>query len=128
MQHLRSFAMSIGERYRDLEPDSDLVVPSKTRVVKGYEGWAYAARAADKSLYLAYFEKGCPRSLVHGELPAAVYAAQWFDPRTGEWRNAVDGAVRANNTVEIQLPEFPSEADWCLKLVHSDPVPPLKHF
>lgn len=97
-------------------------------MVKGYEGWAYAARTGDKSIYLAYFEKGCSRSLVRGARPSAVYAAQWFDPRRGEWRNVGDGTVRANNTGEIQLPEFSSDADWGLKLVHSSPIPPPKHF
>ena len=33
---------------------------------KGYEGWAFAARTADKEIFLAYFEKGCPKSLVRG--------------------------------------------------------------
>jgi len=128
MHHLRAFAMSIGKRYQDLVPDSDLVVPSKTHTVKGYEGWAYAARTADKSIYLAYFEKGCPRSLVRGARPSSVYTAQWFDPRTGEWTNVAEGAVRANNIGEIQLPEFPGDADWGLKLVYSGAVPLPKHF
>jgi hypothetical protein len=53
---------------------------------------------------------------VRGARPSAVYVAQWFDPRTGEWKNAGSGTVRANNIGEIQLPEFPGDADWGLKL------------
>jgi hypothetical protein len=128
MQHLRTFAMSSGKRYQDLAPDADLLVPSRTHTVKGYEGWAYAARTPDKELYLAYFEKGCPRSLVRGAKPMAVYAAQWFDPRTGAWSNLPDGAVRSNNIGEIQLPEFPSDADWGLKLAYRGPVASPRHF
>jgi len=116
MRHLRSFALSIGRRYQDLAPDSDFVVPSKTHAVKGYEGWAYAARTAEKDIFLAYFEKGCPRSLVRGARPLGTYAAAWFDPRAGEFRMVGGGSVRANNIGEIQLPDFPSDADWGLKL------------
>jgi hypothetical protein len=51
--YLRTFAFSIGKRYQDLVPDEDLVIPSKTHTTKGYEGWAYAARTADKTIFLA---------------------------------------------------------------------------
>lgn len=128
MHYLRTFAMSIGKRYQDLAPDSDLVVPSKTHTVKGYEGWAYAARTPGKEIFLTYFEKGCPRSLVRGARPMGIYAAQWFDPRNGVWRNVGEGSVRSNNIGEIQLPDFPGDADWGLKLVYTGPVPLPKHF
>jgi hypothetical protein len=128
MRHLRTFAFSTGKRYQDLVPDADLVVPSKTHVTKGYEGWAYAARTADKQLFLAYFEQGCPRSLVRGARVMSVYSAQWFDPRDGTWRNLGDGTIRSNNIGEIALPQFPGEGDWGLKLVWSAPVPLPKHF
>jgi len=64
MQYLRTFAFSIGRHFQDLVPDANLVSPNKTHVTHGYEGWAYCARTPDKSLFLAYFEKGCPRSLI----------------------------------------------------------------
>jgi hypothetical protein len=80
MHHLRTFAFSVGRRYQDLEPDHGLVVPSEIQTVKGYEGWACAARTPDKNIRLAYFEKGCPRSLVRGALPMSLYRARWFDP------------------------------------------------
>jgi hypothetical protein len=57
-----------------------------------------------------------------------IYAAQWFDPRTGEWRNAGEASLRSNNIGEIQLPEFPGDADWGVKLVHTGPIPLPKHF
>ena len=46
MRYLRDFALSIGKRYQDLEPNADLVSPNKTAVIRSYEGWAYAARTA----------------------------------------------------------------------------------
>jgi len=128
MQHLRTFAFSIGKRYQELEPDHDLVVPSETPITKGYEGWAYASRTADQHIFLAYFEKGCPKSLVRGALPTSLYRAQWFDPRLGTWADVGDGVAKANNIGEIQLPEFPSEADWGLSLVYQGPAPLPKHF
>ena len=118
MKHLRTFAFSIGNRYQELVPDEDLVVPNKTYIVKGYEGWAYAARTPDKGVFLAYFEKGCPRSLVRGARLSSAYRAQWFDPRQGAWIDV--GSLQSNNIGEIQLPEFPGDADWGLRLTYSE--------
>ena len=128
MQFLRTFAFSIGRRYQDLVPDEDLIVPNKTHVVKGYEGWAYAARTADKNIFLAYFEKGCPRSLVRGARILSLYRARWFDPRNGTWSDVGDGQVKANVIGEIELPDFPSDLDWGLSLVYAGPAPAPKHF
>ena len=128
MQHLRTFAFSIGKRYQDLEPDHDLVVPSETPITKGYEGWAFAARTADKKIFLAYFEKGCPKSLVRGALPMGLYRARWFDPRIGAWAQAGDGVAKANNIGEIQLPDFPFESDWGLRLIYKGLAALPSHF
>ena len=114
MQYLRVFAFSIGKRYQDLVPDANLVSPNKDHNVRAYEGWAYAARTPDKAVFLAYFEKGCPRSQVRGARLSTQYRAQWFDPRAGLWQDA--GTVRANQIGIIQLPNFPSDNDWGLKL------------
>lgn len=128
MRHLRTFALSIGARYQELVPDADLAVPNKTHVTKAYEGWAYAARTPDKQILLAYFEKGCPRSLIRGVKTMSVYKAQWFDPRTGSWSDIGNGTLRSDQIAEIRLPDFPSAEDWALKLVYSGPVPLPKHF
>jgi len=128
MQHLRAFACSISKRYQELVPDPDYVVPNATPVVKGFEGWAYAARTPDQDVFLAYFEKGCPRSLVRGAHVVSLYRAQWFDPRTGSWSNVGEGVVKANNIGEIELPDFPSEMDWGLSLVYQGPAPHPEHF
>jgi hypothetical protein len=128
MQHLRTFMFSIGKRYQDLVPDAGYVVPSRTRDEKAYEGWAYAARTQDQEIFLAYFEKGCPQSLVRGARLTSVYRARWFDPRNGTWTDAGDGTVQSNVIGEIQLPDFPSDLDWGLSLVCQGPAPMPKHF
>jgi hypothetical protein len=118
MQHLRTFALSIGNRYRELEPDADLVSPNKDHILRSYEGWAYAARTPDKNIFLVYFEKGCPKSQVRGAKLGTTYRAQWFDPRRGAWLDVADGTVRANKIGIIELPDLPGDDDWGLKLVY----------
>jgi hypothetical protein len=117
MQYLRAFAFSIGKRYQELAPDADLVSPNKTQVLRGYEGWAYCARTPDKSIFLAYFEKGCPRSQIRGAKLNNSYRAEWFDPRTGQWRNAGDGTLKSSVIGIVNLPDFPNDADWGLRLI-----------
>ena len=67
-------------------PLADLVSPNKTHDIRCYEGWAYCARTPDKNIFLAYFEKGCPRSQIRGARLNSLYRAQWFDPRNGTWQ------------------------------------------
>jgi hypothetical protein len=117
MQHLKTFALCEGLRYQQLVPDANLVLPHATQVIKGYEGWAYCARTPDKEFFLAYFEKGCPKqSVIRGATPYETYQAEWFNPRDGEWIKAGNGFVKANNSGRIELPDFPSDDDWGMKL------------
>jgi hypothetical protein len=118
MQYLPRFILSAGRKYQELVPD-DYVVPSRTQNTKAYEGWAYAARTQDQALFLAYFEKGCPRSKIRGATPEATYRARWFNPRSGEWVEVRDGTIEANNIGEIDLPDFPDGEDWGLSLVRA---------
>lgn len=120
MQYLRQFAFSIGRRYQDLVPDEDLIVPHENYNEKSYEGWAYAARTMDRDIFLAYFEKGCPQSLVRGAIPLGTYRARWFDPRSGAWSDIGGGELKADVIGEIVLPNFPSDMDWALSLVRVD--------
>jgi hypothetical protein len=119
MRHLRTFAMSIGKQYQDLVPVADLVSPNKNADLRAYEGWAFAARTPAKEIFLAYFEKGAPRASVRGAKLDSTYRAEWYDPRHGVWQDAGrDGALRSNQIGIITLPEFPSDADWGLRLTH----------
>jgi hypothetical protein len=117
MQHLRTFAFSLGKRYQELVPNADLVSPNKTPVLQSYEGWAYCARTPDKGIFLLYFEKGCPRSQLRGAKLQSVYRAQWFDPRTGAWQDVGGGTLRSSAIGIIVLPDFPGDTDWGLRLM-----------
>lgn len=121
MRYLRDFTLSIGKRYQELEPNADLVSPNKTAVLRSYEGWAYAARTPDKNIFLAYFEKGCPRSRIRGARLNSTYRAQWYDPRDGSWQNVGDGTVRVSVIGIIMLPDFPADNDWGLRLAYQGP-------
>jgi len=123
MQYLRTFALSIGKRYQELVPIADLVSPNKTAVVLGYEGWAYCARTPDKEVFLAYFEKGCPRSQIRGTRLSSLYRAQWFDPRNGTWLDVGNGSVRSSIIGIVRLPDFPADIDWGLRLTYAGPAP-----
>ncbi len=122
MQHLRTFAFSIGRRYQELVPLADLVSPNKTHETLGYEGWAYCARSDDKQIFLAYFEKGCPPSQIRGARLNSIYRAQWFDPRDGTWRDIGSGKLISNKIGIITLPVFPDDTDWGLRLIYESPV------
>jgi hypothetical protein len=121
MLYLRTFAFSVGKRYQELVPVADLVSPNKTSVTLGYEGWAYCARTDDRQIFLVYFEKGCLQSQIRGAKLNSRYHAQWFNPRNGTWQDA--GNVTANKIGIIQLPSFPEDTDWGLRLVYEAPAP-----
>ncbi len=124
MRYLRTFAFSIGNRYRELQPNADLVSPNKDHTLRSYEGWAYAARTPDRNHFLLYFEKGCPQSQVRGTKVNSIYQAEWFDPRTGTWAKAGEGTLRSSVIGIIMVPKFPSDNDWGLKLVYQGPATP----
>jgi hypothetical protein len=118
MRHLKTFALSEGKRYRELVPDANLVSPNKTSLVRGYVGWAYCARTTGRDFFLAYFEKGCPpKSVVRGAVPGAVYEAEWFNPREGSWSKAGSGKLKTDVWGRMEVPEFPTEDDWGLRLI-----------
>ena len=121
MQHLRTFAFSIGKQYQELVPIADLVSPNKTHDILSYEGWAYCARTPDKNIFLVYFEKGCPQSEVRGAKLNSIYKAQWFDPRNGGWMDVGDGKLKASKIGIIKLPKLPGDADYGLKLIYEGP-------
>ncbi len=125
VHHLRTFAFSIGARYQELVPLADLVSPNKSQTLLSYDGWAYCARTPDKAVFLAYFEHGAtPKSQIRGAKLNSFYRAQWFNPRDGTWLDAGDhGLLRANKIGIIELPDFPSDTDWGLKLTYDSPAP-----
>jgi hypothetical protein len=122
MRHLKTFVLSEGTRYQQLEPEVDLVAPNQSGGPRTFTGWAYCARTVKQDLFLCYFEKDCAPATLSGALPGGEYGVRWFNPRTGDWLDAASGRLTANATGRIVLPGFPeskanAENDWALKLV-----------
>jgi hypothetical protein len=115
MKHFRTFVWSQGRRFQDLLPATDHILPNSNYVTRGYEGWAFCARSAEKDLFLGYLEKGCPQVAIRSALPRRAYTASWFNPKNGEWQPA--GTLRANVSGRIQMPPAPSADDWALSVV-----------
>ena len=116
VQHLKTFAFVRGTRFRALEPEPELVVPSKTGETVALKGWSYCARSPERDWFLLYFEEGGERrSIVRGALPAATYRPSWFDPREGVWQAPGD-PITVQPSSLLDLPERPDERDWGLML------------
>lgn len=116
IQHVRTFATVRGQRYLELEPESELVMPNKTGPDFSYYGWAYCARTPDKSLFMVYFEKDAPlEAALRGVTPAGRYVPTWFDPRKGKWGEPGEPVTVAISYV-LTLPKRPDERDWGLML------------
>lgn len=112
--YLRDFVLADGNRYLDLVPEMELVVPSKSGPPDGYRGWAYCAATPARDLFMVYFESGCPlQAKLRGCIRNATYAARWFDPRTGVWVDSTDTLV-SNQICTLKLPARPDRADWGL--------------
>ena len=125
MRHLKSFILSEGRRYQELEPAADAVSPNRSGKPNSLTGWAYAARPPGRDLFLLYFEQDCPPATLTGARPNGQYRARWFNPRTGQWREAEHDSTKADAEGNLALPPFPgtrakSDADWALKLSVSD--------
>jgi hypothetical protein len=93
-------------------------------VIRAYEGWAYCARTANKDLFLAYFEKRCPRSQVRSAQLNSVYRAQWFDPCDESFPDAGEGRACSGKISIIMLPDYPTDIDWGLRLTCEGPAAP----
>ncbi|MHC4113286.1 MAG: apiosidase-like domain-containing protein [Planctomycetota bacterium] len=119
MQHLRTFILSEGSRYRELIPSANLLSPNRVGKANSCIGWAYCLRAPEKDFFLLYFEKDCPAATLSGARPKARYGTRWFNPRTGKWLDKKVLVAEAEGN--ITLPHFPgdlaqSNTDWGLKL------------
>ena len=116
VRHLKTFAFVRGTRFRALEPDAELVVPSKTGETVSYYGWSFCARSPERDLFLLYFEQDGERNaIVRGALPAATYRPSWFDPREGIWQ-APGEPITVQPSSLLHLPERPDDRDWGLML------------
>src|SRR5690606_4875537 len=86
-QHLATFVLSEGTRYRDLRLASDDLQPRKApdSPDDGLDGWAYMMRTDDGAFALLYFEHDALRPRIGGFTAGATYRWSWYDPRTGTW-------------------------------------------
>ncbi len=121
MQYLKTFVFSIGNRYQELVPMSDLVSPNRNSTIYSFDGWAYCARTPDRNIILAYFEKSCPQSMIRGARLNSFYSARWFNPRNGSWLTIGEGKIAASNVGIINVPKPPDDMDWGLQLIFLGP-------
>jgi hypothetical protein len=111
--YLHDFVASVGSRYVEMVPNSELVVPNKSGSPSGYRGWAYCARTLDRNIFMLYYEPECPlESRLRGCLPDQDYEALWFNPRSGQWAPAIQ--LCSDERCTVELPERPDEDDWGL--------------
>jgi len=123
MRHLKKFILSEERRYQELEPATNAVSPNRSGKPNGLTGWAYAARTPARDMFLLYFEQDCPAATLSGVRPNSLYRATWFDPRTGQWRDAAPDSIKADGEGTLALPPFPdtpADSDWALKLVSAE--------
>jgi hypothetical protein len=128
MQHLRSFVLSEGGRYQQLElASTDLVPRSAPEAIEdGLDGWAFMMRTADRGLALLYFEQKAVALRVGGLTPGARYLWTWFDVRTGRWLAKNELSAGADGV--LAAPPFPDGGvragqDWAAKLTRAGGVP-----
>ena len=121
MRHLRDFMLSEGQRYQDLVPCSELIIPNRSAANNVTTGWAYGSSTPDKNLLMIYFEKDCPKAVITGIKPGSGYSASWFDPRNGSWI-PVENLLVSDLSGRLALPLFPdnkeiSDNDWAIRLI-----------
>jgi len=122
LRHLKTFVMSEGLRYRDLEPMVELLSPNRTTNKNDWMGWSYCAGTEDKEWFLIYFEKDCEQGMLSGLIPEKEYMGIWFNPRNGSWLDDNSVQIKSDASGRVKLPPFPgglqhSETDWALKVI-----------
>jgi Protein of unknown function (DUF4038)/Domain of unknown function (DUF5060)/Putative collagen-binding domain of a collagenase len=116
VQHLRSFAMVRGTRYRTLVPEAEMVVPNKTGPAIAYTGWAYCAASPERDWFMLYFERDAAMpAVLRGARYRAKYRPNWFDPRSGAWQTPAE-TIEVGEDMLLQLPSVPDARDWGLML------------
>jgi hypothetical protein len=121
MQYLREFILSEGDKYQQLQPASQDIIPQKApkSPPKGLDGWSYMMRTRKKDFALLYFESQSVLPKLKGFKRKTSYSFQWYIPHTGVWRKAV--TIKTDKKGVLQLPEFPdaqdpSPNDWAAKI------------
>jgi len=124
MQHLRSFVLSEGGRYQQLQPNHHHLHPQKAKnsSVRGLDGWSLMMMNPEKDFALVYFENKAEIPGISGLKNNTSYSFQWFNPRNGEWK--VPQTIKSDRKGNLTLPNFPDGsnpafADWAAKILES---------
>jgi hypothetical protein len=122
MQHLKSFVLSEGARYQELEPYHHHLHPQKAKnsAVRGLDGWSFMMVTPSKDFALLYFENKAELSSVSGLKNNTSYSLQWFDPVKGEWKETQ--VIKSDRKGNLIIPNFPdgsnlSSSDWAAKIL-----------
>lgn len=125
MQHLRTFILSEGGKYQQLQLASHDIHPRKAEnsSEKGLDGWSFMMRTAEKDFALLYFENQAVLPTLSGFKANTQYRFQWFNPRNGRWTEAI--ALKTDSQGILKLPGFPegrnsSTGDWAAKILKSN--------
>ena len=121
MRHLGEFILSEGEKFADLEPVQEDILPRKATgsFDDGLDGWSYMMRNPTKDFALLYFENGSEKPILAGFIPDTQYTLNWYDPVEGVWEKPL--SVRTDNKGSLIIPAFPdshnpSVTDRALKI------------
>ena len=106
MRHLRTFVLSEGDRYQELQPASQDLQPRSIpgALADGLDGWSFLMRTPARDFALAYFENRAVAPRLAGFAASSNYSWTWFDPRGGAWSRPV--RVRADAAGVITAPPF----------------------
>ena len=107
MQHLKTFVLSEGKRYQDLQLASQDLAPRSIpdALSDGLDGWSFLMRTAERDFALAYFENKALRPTLKGFKPNQRYQWLWFDPRVGAWNPPID--MTSDSSGALNAPAFP---------------------
>jgi hypothetical protein len=122
MQHLKTFVLSEGARYQELQLAAQDIEPRGIpgALADGLDGWSFLMRTPGRDFALAYFENRAMAARLRGFEPGANYSWAWFDPRNGRWAPAL--RLKADAQGVLATPRFPgggqqATADVAAKLI-----------
>jgi hypothetical protein len=125
MQHLKTFVLSEGVRYRELELAAHDIEPRSIPDAKGdgLDGWSFLMRTSARDFALAYFERRALRPSLKGFTAGARYRWTWFDPVAGAWSKPL--TLRADAAGVLAAPPFApggsaAERDVAARIVKLD--------
>ncbi len=122
MQIMKAFVLSEGEKYQNLKPAHEDIIPRKApgSPPDGLDGWAYMMRTADKDFALLYFENKSVLPELRGFKENTSYQLLWYNTVTGEWSKLK--SLKTDEKGSLNLSEFPkkkdeSANDWAVKIL-----------